>query len=101
MSDECCGPEKPAPPVAPVVEDACCGSSGLTDPPEALELEQLSPWWHDRALLLPITSGVLWVLGLLTGWAGLNTAGLAAHVLALLAGAWTFVPGTLLSLIHI
>lgn len=100
MSDECCGPEKPAPPVAPVVEDACCGSSGLTDPPEALELEQLSPWWHDRALLLPITSGVLWVLGLLTGWAGLNTAGLAAHVLALLAGAWTFVPGTLRRLVQ-
>ena len=97
MSDDCCGPEKPAPPVAPVVEDACCGSSG---PPEALELEEPTPWWRDRALMLPVASGVLWVVGLLIGWAGLSTVGLAAHVLALLAGAWTFVPGTLRRLVQ-
>lgn len=97
MSDDCCGPEKPALPVAPVVEDACCGSSG---PPEALELEEPTPWWRDRALMLPVASGVLWVAGLLIGWAGLSTAALAAHVLALLAGAWTFVPGTLRRLVQ-
>lgn len=97
MSDECCGPGEP---VIPVVEDACCGSSGPTDPSEKLELEELTPWWRDRALLLPVASGALWVVGLLIGWAGLDAIGLAAHVLALLAGAWTFVPGTLRRLVQ-
>lgn len=97
MSDECCGPERPA---IPVVEDACCGSSGPTDPSEKLELEELTPWWRDRALLLPVASGALWAVGLLIGWAGLDAIGLAAHVLALLAGAWTFVPGTLRRLVQ-
>ncbi|SLM96441.1 Lead, cadmium, zinc and mercury transporting ATPase; Copper-translocating P-type ATPase [Corynebacterium xerosis] len=83
-----------------MVEDACCGSSGPTDPSEKLELEELTPWWRDRALLLPVASGALWVVGLLIGWAGLDAIGLAAHVLALLAGAWTFVPGTLRRLVQ-
>ena len=97
MSDECCGPGEP---VIPVVEDACCGSSGPTDPSEKLKLEELTPWWRDRALLLPVASGALWVVGLLIGWAGLDAIGLAAHVLALLAGAWTFIPGTLRRLVQ-
>ena len=95
MSDECCGPEKPTIPVAPVVEDACCGTTPPTGSSAPLELEEPTPWWRDRALLLPIASGVLWVTGMLLNWAGLNTLGLTVHALALLAGAWTFVPGTL------
>ncbi|MCT1999492.1 cation-transporting P-type ATPase, partial [Brachybacterium muris] len=65
-----------------------------------MEVEQPTPWWRDRALLLPIASGVLWVAGLLLSWAGAETAALSAHVLALGAGAWTFVPGTLRRLVQ-
>lgn len=99
MSDECCGPEKPTTPEAPpVIEDACCGTTAPTGSSETLELEEPTPWWRDRALLLPIASGALWVVGMLLNWAGFETVGLTIHVLALLAGAWTFVPGTVLRL---
>lgn len=101
MSDECCGPAKPTTPEAPpVIEDACCGTTAPTDSSETLELEEPTPWWRDRALLLPIASGALWVVGMLLNWAGLETVGLTVHVLALLAGAWTFVPGTVRRLVQ-
>lgn len=67
---------------------------------DPLEVEESAPWWRDRSLLLPATAGVLWVSGLLIGWAGLDVAGLVVHALALAAGAWTFVPGTLRRLVQ-
>ncbi|WP_420868969.1 heavy metal translocating P-type ATPase [Brachybacterium muris] len=100
MSDECCGPVKTPAPVEPAIEDACCGSTTPAVASEGMEVEQPTPWWRDRALLLPIASGVLWVAGLLLSWAGAETAALSAHVLALGAGAWTFVPGTLRRLVQ-
>ncbi|MGO1598976.1 MAG: heavy metal translocating P-type ATPase [Brachybacterium sp.] len=101
MSDECCGPEKPTASAAPpVIDDACCGTTAPTGSSETLELEEPTPWWRDRSLLLPIASGILWVVGLLLSWAGLETVGLTVHVLALLAGAWTFVPGTVRRLVQ-
>jgi cation-transporting ATPase G len=62
---------------------------------EAEEHEELAPWWRDRALALPVASGVLWVSGLVLGWSGQEFSALVAWVLGLAAGAWTFVPGTL------
>lgn len=90
MSRECCGPEKP---VAPEPVDACCGPSEPAG--HAEEHEELSPWWRDRALALPVASGLLWVTGLILEWTGLEVAALVAFALGLAAGAWTFVPGTI------
>ena len=98
MSRECCGPEEPVAPapvaLAPVTlapGDACCGPAE----PRGEAYEELPPWWRDRALALPVVSGVLWVAGLVVGWAGHETASLIAFALGLAAGAWTFVPGTI------
>jgi len=124
MSDECCGPARPvatartplarsprpAPdgdaccgpaPTQPVDNgDACCGSTTPAPVGEPLEVEQPTPWWRDRSLLLPVVAGVLWVAGLLIGWAGLDLVALVMHALALAAGAWTFVPSTLRRLVQ-
>ncbi|MDN5820876.1 MAG: cation-transporting P-type ATPase, partial [Brachybacterium sp.] len=100
MSDDCCGPVTTAPPPVPHVEDACCDSAAPAAPDETLELEDRTPWWRDRSLALPLAAGVLWVAGLLLAWAGLDLAGLVVHTLALAAGAWTFVPGTLRRLVQ-
>lgn len=111
MSRECCGPDEPvavtsAPrAVAPV--DACCGSEpiGTTDDHEhdrhgvGGEHDELAPWWRDRALALPLVSGVLWTVGLVLDWTGSETLARVAFVLGLAAGGWTFVPGTLRRLI--
>ena len=42
-----------------------------------------------------MASGLLWVTGLVLEWTGLENAALVAFSLGLLAGAWTFVPGTI------
>ena len=89
MSRECCGAEDRA--VSEPVDD-CCG------PSEARRTEgheQPPPWWRDRALALPVVSGLSWATGLALERAGLGTVALVTFVLGLAAGAWTFVPGTL------
>ena len=88
MSRECCGPDEP---VTPEPVDACCGPSE----PRGEEHEELTPWWRDRALALPVASGLLWVTGMVLEWTGLETAALVVFLLGLGAGAWTFVPGTI------
>ena len=87
MSRECCGPEEP---VTPEPIDTCCGPTS----PRTEDHEMLPPWWRDRALALPVASGVLWITGLILEWTGQVTPALIAFVVGLLAGAWTFVPGT-------
>lgn len=100
MSDDCCGPVATKAPPAPVIEDACCGTTAPAAPSEVLEVEQPTPWWRDSTLALPLSAGVLWVAGLLLGWAGMDLPALIVHVLALAAGTWTFVPGTLRRLVQ-
>ncbi|MGP9745597.1 heavy metal translocating P-type ATPase [Brachybacterium sp. AOP29-B2-41] len=100
MSDDCCGPVVTKASPAPVVEDACCGPAAPAAPSDVLEVERPTPWWRDRSLARPLAAGVLWVAGLLLGWAGLDLPALIVHVLALAAGAWTFVPGTLRRLVQ-
>lgn len=73
--------------------DACCGD----DTDEAVE--ELTPWWRDRELTLPLASGLLWVAGVLLEWVGAEGPGTFAHMLGLAAGAWTFAPDALRRLI--
>lgn len=94
MSRECCAPDEP---VFPAPVDDCCGPSEPAG--HGQEHEELTPWWSDRALLLPVTSGLLWLTGLILEWTGLETTALIVFVLGLIAGAWTFVPGTLRRLV--
>ncbi|WP_336648604.1 heavy metal translocating P-type ATPase [Microbacterium sp. MMO-10] len=51
------------------------------------------PWWRDTALLPSALSGLFLAAGYGLDWAGLSVLGLVAQWIALLAGAWTFVPG--------
>ncbi|MBE1877595.1 heavy metal translocating P-type ATPase [Myceligenerans pegani] len=53
------------------------------------------PWWRDPALLPSVISGVFLVAGLALEWSGAGTPALMAQWIALLAGAWTFVPGAI------
>lgn len=106
MSRECCGPDEPAQvtfgrrpepessPEAPVDLDDCCAPTP-TRPDEDLTYEEMTPWWRDGTLLLPAVSGVLLAVGFLLGRADLDRAALVLEVGALIAGAWTFVPGAL------
>lgn len=89
MSRERCGPVEP---VAAEPVDACCGSPEYAAPGA---LEKLPPWWRDRALALPVASGVLWVSGLIVEWTGQEIAGIVVFALGLAAGAWTFVPSAI------
>ena len=100
MSDDCCGPVATKAPPAPVIEDDCCGTTAAAAPSDVLEVEQPTPWWRDSSLALPLSAGLIWVTGLVLGWVGLEVVALIAHVLALAAGAWTFVPGTLRRLVQ-
>ncbi|USQ82132.1 cation-translocating P-type ATPase [Ornithinimicrobium faecis] len=76
--------------------DACCGPS---EPTGREEHEEVPPWWRDRALALPVVSGLLWVTGLILGWAGQQAPALIVFAVGLAAGAWTFVPGTIKRLV--
>jgi len=59
----------------------------------------MAPWWRDRALGLPALSGLLCATGLNFAWAGFEVSATVAFALGLVAGGWTFVPGTLRKLI--
>ncbi|KAM9861596.1 cation-translocating P-type ATPase [Leucobacter sp. BZR 635] len=75
----------------------CCGTDATTTPPitEALRPYSATPWWRDRAILVPLGSGLLFLAGLALDLAGAGTAALAAYWAGLLLGAATFVPGAL------
>ena len=66
-------------------------------PVEELETddEHETPWWADRAVLIPIASGVAFVAGLACEWSGAQSAALVLFWVGLLLGASTFVPGAL------
>ncbi|UEJ84600.1 cadmium-translocating P-type ATPase [Brachybacterium halotolerans subsp. kimchii] len=55
----------------------------------------MPPWWRDRALALPVASGLLWATGLVLEVTGLGAPALVSFGLGLAAGAWTFAPGTM------
>ncbi|AVL96129.1 MULTISPECIES: heavy metal translocating P-type ATPase [Microbacterium] len=53
------------------------------------------PWWRDIALLPSALSGVFLLAGYAFEWTGLEIAALVLQWAALLAGAYTFVPGAI------
>lgn len=113
MSEECCGPDEPktitpkpaAQPVTPVLDrDACCGPElppvfGKAQEDEA-EHAVRPPWWRDPALLPSALSGIALAIGYLLEWGGVEIPALVLQWIALLAGAYTFVPGTVRRLIR-
>lgn len=105
MGDACCAPSG-ADSVAGTTRthddgDACCGpafsaSTAVTD-----EIPEVRPpWWRDVALLPSVLAGVFLVAGYALEWSGLHIPGLVLLWLALLAGAYTFVPGAIRRLLR-
>jgi len=82
MSEECCGP----------ADD----DTGVDHQADASR----PPWWRDPALLPSAVSGLALVAGTALDWSGLGIPGLVLQWLALLAGAWAFVPGAVRRLLR-
>lgn len=130
MSEECCGPDEPRKPAtvkrieltrplpagdaccspdprttaaerrdAHDAGDACCGPDTATGL-EADEVEVRPPWWRDLALLPSALSGLFLLAGYILEWTGLHIPALVLQWAALLAGAYTFIPGAIRRLIR-
>lgn len=114
VSEECCGPDEPRKPhtagdaccvpepvqttVPPAHEegDACCGPAlPSKDSTGDDEHEVRPPWWRDIALLPSALSGLFLSAGYALEWAGIEIPALVLQWAALLAGAYTFVPGAI------
>ncbi|WP_372491543.1 heavy metal translocating P-type ATPase [Microbacterium aoyamense] len=79
--------------------DACCGPDIIsTDGP--VEVEIRPAWWRDPALLPSAIAGVLLLAGYIFEWTGLPIPAVVLQGLALVAGAYTFVPGAIRRLIR-
>lgn len=83
------------------VSAECCGTDDnsaaatAAAPAQPLQPFAATPWWRDRAILVPLGSGALFLAGLALDLAGAGTAAPAAYWAGLLLGAVTFVPGAL------
>ncbi|MGO1488522.1 MAG: heavy metal translocating P-type ATPase [Arachnia sp.] len=120
MSKECCGSDEPdqvltkkrtemtrpttKPPTLPVEipgGDACCGPDPTSTPTNGVDgLHFRAPWWRDVSLLPSAISGVFLVAGYFTGWLGAPLLAVILQWIALLAGAYTFVPGSIRRLVR-
>lgn len=119
VSEECCGPDEPRKPhtagdaccvpepvqttVPPAHEegDACCGPAlPSKDSTGDDEHEVRPPWWRDIALLPSALSGLFLSAGYALEWAGIEIPALVLQWAALLAGAYTFVPGAIRRLLR-
>ncbi|MGO2750246.1 MAG: heavy metal translocating P-type ATPase [Pseudoclavibacter sp.] len=114
MSAECCGADEPtslAPPLksdrsAPedghAELDGCCGPTTRASSPSSSpeNRDPRRPWWKDAALLPSGISGVTLLVGYLLEWSGAGGAAIPLHAASLLAGASTFVPGTVRRLLR-
>lgn len=107
-ADPCCAPGQDAElavdATAVHVEDgdACCGpsaSSAVTSR-AGEEAEVRPPWWRDSALLPSALSGVFLGAGYVFEWTGLPVPAVVLQWVALLAGAYTFVPGAIRRLLR-
>lgn len=98
--DACCGGEEAAD-VRRDEGDACCGSDPARGPSEPDEEPEVRPqWWKDAALLPSAISGLFLLVGYVLAWSGLDISALVTQWIALLAGAFTFVPGAVRGLLH-
>nr|WP_248152535.1 cation-translocating P-type ATPase [Microbacterium aoyamense] len=98
-ADACCAPEQTATSTGHMEGDACCGPDIIsTDGP--VEVEIRPAWWRDPALLPSAIAGVLLLAGYIFEWTGLPIPAVVLQGLALVAGAYTFVPGAIRRLIR-
>ncbi len=107
-ADACCGPD----PITsdsssrrtPLLEDdACCGPASPRDADHSrgdAEHEERPPLWRDTALLPSAVAGVMLLAGYVFEWSGLPVPALVLQTVALLAGAYTFVPGAIRRLVR-
>ncbi|MCM3658228.1 MULTISPECIES: cation-translocating P-type ATPase [Agromyces] len=58
------------------------------------------PWWRDVALLPSAISGITLAMGYTLEWSGLGVPALVFQWVALIAGAYTFVPGAVRRLVR-
>ena len=80
-------------------ETSACGCSCGTPKPLFDEPEEHGPWWKDTELMFPITAGVFCITGFVLDHTVSPTAALACYWVALIAGGWTFIPGSLRQLV--
>ena len=80
-------------------ETSACGCSCGTPKPLFDEPEEHGPWWKDAELMFPITAGVFCITGFVLDHTVSSTAALACYWVALIAGGWTFIPGSLRQLV--
>lgn len=59
------------------------------------DVEVRPPWWRDIALLPSALSGLFLLAGYALEWTGLHIPAMVLQSAALLAGAYTFVPGAI------
>jgi cation-transporting ATPase G len=53
------------------------------------------PWWKDRGIMVPVSSGVAFLAGLICEWSGAEIPALVLFWIGLLLGASTFTPGAI------
>jgi heavy metal translocating P-type ATPase len=80
-------------------ETSACGCSCGTPKPLFDEPEEHGPWWKDTELMFPITAGVFCITAFILDHTVSPTAALACYWVALIAGEWTFIPGSLRQLV--
>ena len=80
-------------------ETSACGCSCGTPKPLFDEPEERGPWWKDTELMFPITAGVFCITGFILDHTFSPTAALVCYWVALIAGGWTFIPGSLRQLV--
>lgn len=80
-------------------ETSACGCSCGTPKPLFDEPEEHGPWWKDTELMFPITAGVFCITGFVLDHTISPTAALVCYWVALIAGGWTFIPGSLRQLV--
>ena len=80
-------------------ETSACGCSCGTPKPLFDEPEEHGPWWKDTELMFPISAGVFCITAFILDHTVSPTAALACYWVALIAGGWTFIPGSLRQLV--
>ncbi|WP_313404847.1 cation-translocating P-type ATPase [Aeromicrobium sp.] len=78
---------------------AACGCEHDSVPTTGEEFEDTErPWWKDRGVMVPVFSGLAFLLGLIAERSGAETPALALFWVGLLLGASTFTPAAIRNL---
>ncbi|MGO8609566.1 cation-transporting P-type ATPase, partial [Rhizobium johnstonii] len=63
-------------------------------------IEMRPPLWRDTALLPSAIAGVFLLVGYVFEWSGMGGPAVVLQAIALIAGAYTFVPGAIRRLLR-